>query len=135
MTNPDDLHLLDEHPEQVRALAYDFVCNGIEVGGGSIRIHDTELQERMFEVLGFTKQQAEEQFGFLMNAFRYGAPPHAGIAFGLDRYVSIMAGLDSIRDVIAFPKNNSGRDVMLDAPSVVAPKQLDELQIKLDLKE
>ena len=127
--------MLDEHPEQVRALAYDFVCNGIEVGGGSIRIHDTELQERMFEVLGFTKQQAEEQFGFLMNAFRYGAPPHAGIAFGLDRYVSIMAGLDSIRDVIAFPKNNSGRDVMLDAPSVVAQKQLDELQIKLDLKE
>ena len=135
MPNPDDLHLLDEHPEQVRALAYDFVCNGIEVGGGSIRIHDTELQERMFEVLGFTKQQAEEQFGFLMNAFRYGAPPHAGIAFGLDRYVSIMAGLDTIRDVIAFPKNNSGRDVMLDAPSVIAPKQLDELQIKLDLKE
>ena len=135
MPNPDDLHLLDEHPEQVRALAYDFVCNGIEVGGGSIRIHDTELQERMFEVLGFTKRQAEEQFGFLMNAFRYGAPPHAGIAFGLDRYVSIMAGLDTIRDVIAFPKNNSGRDVMLDAPSVIAPKQLDELQIKLDLKE
>ena len=135
MPNPDDLHLLDEQPEQVRALAYDFVCNGIEVGGGSIRIHDTELQERMFEVLGFTKQQAEEQFGFLMNAFRYGAPPHAGIAFGLDRYVSIMAGLDTIRDVIAFPKNNSGRDVMLDAPSVIAPKQLDELQIKLDLKE
>ena len=128
------MHLLDEHPEQVRALAYDFVCNGIEVGGGSIRIHDTELQERMFEVLGFTKQQAEEQFGFLMNAFRYGAPPHAGIAFGLDRYVSIMAGLDSIRDVIAFPKNNSGRDVMLDAPSVIASKQLDELQIRLDLK-
>ena len=135
MPNLDDLHLLDEHPEQVRALAYDFVCNGIEVGGGSIRIHDTELQERMFEVLGFTKQQAEEQFGFLMNAFRYGAPPHAGIAFGLDRYVSIMAGLDTIRDVIAFPKNNSGRDVMLDAPSVIAQKQLDELQIKLDLKE
>ena len=141
MPNPEDLHLLDEHlhlldehPEQVRALAYDFVCNGIEVGGGSIRIHDTELQEKMFEVLGFTKQQAEEQFGFLMNAFRYGAPPHAGIAFGLDRYVSIMAGLDTIRDVIAFPKNNSGRDVMLDAPSALAPKQLDELQIKLDIK-
>ena len=134
MLNPEDLHLLDEHPEQVRALAYDFVCNGIEVGGGSIRIHDTELQEKMFEVLGFTKQQAEEQFGFLMNAFRYGAPPHAGIAFGLDRYVSIMAGLDTIRDVIAFPKNNSGRDVMLDAPSALAPKQLDELQIKLDIK-
>ena len=134
MPNPDDLHLLDTYPEQVRALAYDFVCNGIEVGGGSIRIHDTELQEKMFEVLGFTRQQAEEQFGFLMNAFHYGAPPHAGIAFGLDRYVSIMAGLDSIRDVIAFPKNNSGRDVMLDAPSNLADKQLDELQIKLDLK-
>lgn len=134
MPNLDDLHLLNTHPEQVRALAYDFVCNGIEVGGGSIRIHDTELQEKMFEVLGFTHQQAEEQFGFLMNAFHYGAPPHAGIAFGLDRYVSIMAGLDSIRDVIAFPKNNSGRDVMLDAPSNLADKQLDELQIKLDLK-
>lgn len=134
MPNPDDLHLLDEHPEQVRAKAYDFVCNGIEVGGGSIRIHDTKLQEKMFEVLGFTPQQAETQFGFLMNAFRYGAPPHAGLAFGLDRYVSIFAGLDSIRDVIAFPKNNSGRDVMLDAPSAVADKQLDELQIKLDLK-
>ena len=134
MPNPADLSLLDEHPEQVRALAYDFVCNGIEVGGGSIRIHDTKLQERMFKELGFTKERAEEQFGFLMNAFKYGAPPHAGLAFGLDRFVSIMAGLDSIRDFIAFPKNNSGRDVMLDAPSVLDPKQLDELQIKLDLK-
>lgn len=134
MPNPDDLHLLDEHPEKVRAKAYDFVCNGIEVGGGSIRIHDTELQAKMFEVLGFTPQQAEEQFGFLMNAFKYGAPPHSGLAFGLDRYVSIMAGLDSIRDVIAFPKNNSGRDVMLDAPSELANKQLEELQLKLDLK-
>lgn len=134
MPNPDDLHLLDEHPEKVRAKAYDFVCNGIEVGGGSIRIHDTELQAKMFEVLGFTPKQAEEQFGFLMNAFKYGAPPHAGLAFGLDRYVSIMAGLDSIRDVIAFPKNNSGRDVMLDAPSELANKQLEELQLKLDLK-
>lgn len=134
MPNPDDLHLLDEHPEKVRAKAYDFVCNGIEVGGGSIRIHDTELQAKMFEVLGFTPQQAEEQFGFLMNAFKYGAPPHAGLAFGLDRYVSIMAGLDSIRDVIAFPKNNSGRDVMLDAPSELANKQLEELQLQLDLK-
>lgn len=134
MPNPDDLHLLDEHPEKVRAKAYDFVCNGIEVGGGSIRIHDTELQAKMFEALGFTPQQAEEQFGFLMNAFKYGAPPHAGLAFGLDRYVSIMAGLDSIRDVIAFPKNNSGRDVMLDAPSELANKQLEELQLKLDLK-
>ena len=134
MPNPADLSLLDEHPEQVRALAYDFVCNGIDVGGGSIRIHDTKLQERMFKELGFTKERAEEQFGFLMNAFKYGAPPHAGLAFGLDRFVSIMAGLDSIRDCIAFPKNNSGRDVMLDAPSVLDPKQLDELQIKLDLK-
>ena len=134
MPNPDDLPLLDSHPEQVRAKAYDFVCNGIEVGGGSIRIHDTQLQEKMFEVLGFTRERAEAQFGFLMNAFKYGAPPHAGLAFGLDRFVSIMAGLDSIRDCIAFPKNNSGRDVMLDAPSFIDDKQLDELQIKLDLK-
>ena len=134
MPNPDDIPLLDEHPEQVRAKAYDFVCNGIEVGGGSLRIHDTQLQEKMFEVLGFTPERAEAQFGFLMNAFKYGAPPHAGLAFGLDRFVSIMAGLDSIRDCIAFPKNNSGRDVMLDAPSELDPKQLDELEIKLDLK-
>lgn len=135
MPHPDDLHLLDEHPEQVRAKAYDFVCNGIEVGGGSLRIHDTLLQEKMFEVLGFTPESAKAQFGFLMNAFKYGAPPHAGLAFGLDRFVSIMAGLDSIRDCIAFPKNNSGRDVMLDAPSFIDQKQLDELEIKLDLKE
>ena len=134
MPNPDDIKLLDEHPEQVRAKAYDFVCNGIEVGGGSLRIHDTQLQEKMFEVLGFTPESAKAQFGFLMNAFKYGAPPHAGIAFGLDRFVSIMAGLDSIRDCIAFPKNNSGRDVMLDAPSFIDQKQLDELEIKLDLK-
>ena len=134
MPNPDDIKLLDEHPEQVRAKAYDFVCNGIEVGGGSLRIHDTQLQEKMFEVLGFTPESAKAQFGFLMNAFKYGAPPHAGLAFGLDRFVSIMAGLDSIRDCIAFPKNNSGRDVMLDAPSFIDQKQLDELEIKLDLK-
>lgn len=134
MPNPDDIHLLDEHPEQVRAKAYDFVCNGIEVGGGSLRIHDTQLQEKMLEVLGFTPESAKAQFGFLMNAFKYGAPPHAGLAFGLDRFVSIMAGLDSIRDCIAFPKNNSGRDVMLDAPSFIDQKQLDELEIKLDLK-
>lgn len=134
MPNPDDIHLLDEHPELVRAKAYDFVCNGIEVGGGSLRIHDTQLQEKMFEVLGFTPESAKAQFGFLMNAFKYGAPPHAGLAFGLDRFVSIMAGLDSIRDCIAFPKNNSGRDVMLDAPSFIDQKQLDELEIKLDLK-
>ena len=135
MPNPDDIKLLDEHPEQVRAKAYDFVCNGIEVGGGSLRIHDTQLQEKMFEVLGFTPESAKAQFGFLMNAFKYGAPPHAGLAFGLDRFVSIMAGLDSIRDCIAFPKNNSGRDVMLDAPSFIDQKQLDELDIKLDLKD
>ena len=134
MPNLDDIKLLDEHPEQVRAKAYDFVCNGIEVGGGSLRIHDTQLQEKMFEVLGFTPESAKAQFGFLMNAFKYGAPPHAGLAFGLDRFVSIMAGLDSIRDCIAFPKNNSGRDVMLDAPSFIDQKQLDELEIKLDLK-
>lgn len=135
MPNPDDIPLLDEHPERVRAKAYDFVCNGIEVGGGSLRIHDSNLQEKMFKILGFTKESAEAQFGFLMNAFKYGAPPHAGLAFGLDRYVSIMAGLDSIRDCIAFPKNNSGRDVMLDAPSCLAPKQLDELKIKVDLNQ
>lgn len=133
LPNVDDIPLLDEHPELVRAKAYDFVCNGIEVGGGSLRIHDSNLQEKMFKILGFTKESAEAQFGFLMNAFKYGAPPHAGLAFGLDRFVSIMAGLDSIRDCIAFPKNNSGRDVMLDAPSVLAPKQLEELQIKVDL--
>ena len=135
LPNVDDIPLLDEHPELVRAKAYDFVCNGIEVGGGSLRIHDSNLQEKMFKILGFTKESAEAQFGFLMNAFKYGAPPHAGLAFGLDRFVSIMAGLDSIRDCIAFPKNNSGRDVMLDAPSVLAPKQLEELQIKVDLRQ
>ena len=135
MPNPDDIPLLDEHPEQVRAKAYDFVCNGIEVGGGSLRIHDGKLQEKMFQILGFTPEEAMAQFGFLINAFKYGAPPHAGLAFGLDRFVSIMAGLDSIRDCIAFPKNNSGRDVMLDAPGYLDPKQLEELQLKLDLKQ
>ena len=131
MPNPDDIPLLDTDPAKVRAKAYDFVCNGIEVGGGSLRIHDGKLQAKMFEVLGFTPERAMQQFGFLINAFKYGAPPHAGLAFGLDRFVSIMAGLDSIRDCIAFPKNNSGRDVMLDAPSVIDQKQLDELQIKI----
>ena len=135
MPNPDDIPLLDEHPEQVRAKAYDFVCNGIEVGGGSLRIHDGKLQEKMFQILGFTPEKAMAQFGFLINAFKYGSPPHAGLAFGLDRFVSIMAGLDSIRDCIAFPKNNSGRDVMLDAPGYLDPKQLEELQLKLDLKQ
>ena len=132
MPNPDDIPLLDEHPEQVRAVAYDFVCNGIEVGGGSLRIHDGKLQAKMFDILGFTPERAMAQFGFLINAFKYGAPPHAGLAFGFDRFVSIMAGLDSIRDCIAYPKNNSGRDVMLDAPSPVDQKQLDELYIDID---
>ncbi len=131
MPNPDDIPLLDTDPAMVRAKAYDFVCNGIEVGGGSLRIHDGKLQAKMFEVLGFTPERAMAQFGFLINAFKFGAPPHAGLAFGLDRFVSIMAGLDSIRDCIAFPKNNSGRDVMLDAPSAIDQKQLDELQIAL----
>lgn len=135
MPNPEDIPLLDEHPEKVRAKAYDFVCNGIEVGGGSLRIHDGKLQEKMFQILGFTPERAMAQFGFLINAFKYGAPPHAGLAFGLDRFVSIMAGLDSIRDCIAFPKNNSGRDVMLDAPSTVDDKQLKELQIHVDLSQ
>jgi aspartyl-tRNA synthetase len=135
MPNPDDIPLLDEHPEDVRAKAYDFVCNGVELGGGSLRIHDGNLQAKMFNILGFTPEKAMAQFGFLINAFKYGAPPHAGLAFGLDRFVSIMAGLDSIRDCIAFPKNNSGRDVMLDAPSMLDDKQLDELQIKLDLHQ
>ena len=135
MPNPDDIPLLDSHPEQVRAKAYDFVCNGIEVGGGSLRIHDSKLQAKMFDILGFTPERAMAQFGFLINAFKYGAPPHAGLAFGLDRFVSIMAGLDSIRDCIAFPKNNSGRDVMLDAPGDLDPKQLEELQLKIDLRQ
>ena len=132
LPNPDDIPLLDEHPEQVRAVAYDFVCNGVEVGGGSLRIHDGKLQEKMFKILGFTPERAEAQFGFLINAFKYGAPPHAGLAFGLDRFVSILAGLDSIRDCIAFPKNNSGRDVMLDAPGNLELGQLDELYLSVD---
>ena len=135
MPNPDDIPLLDSHPEKVRAKAYDFVCNGVELGGGSLRIHDGKLQAKMFDILGFTPERAMAQFGFLINAFKYGAPPHAGLAFGLDRFVSIMAGLDSIRDCIAFPKNNNGRDVMLDAPGELDSKQLEELQLKLNLKE
>ena len=131
----EDIPLLDTKPEDVRADAYDMVCNGIEVGGGSIRIHDPKLQAKMFEILGFTPEKAQEQFGFLMNAFKYGAPPHGGLAYGLDRWVSIFAGLDSIRDCIAFPKNNNGRDVMLEAPSAIEQKQLDELALKIDLKE
>lgn len=131
----EDIPLLDTDPAAVRADAYDMVCNGIEVGGGSIRIHDAQLQAKMFEILGFTPEKAQEQFGFLMNAFKYGAPPHGGLAYGLDRWVSIFAGLDSIRDCIAFPKNNSGRDVMLDAPSSIDQKQLDELNLIVDVKE
>ena len=130
----EDIPLLDSDPAAVRADAYDMVCNGVELGGGSIRIHDAALQAKMFEILGFTPEKAQEQFGFLMNAFKYGAPSHGGLAYGLDRWVSIFAGLDSIRDCIAFPKNNSGRDVMLDAPGFLDQKQLDELQLKLDLK-
>jgi aspartyl-tRNA synthetase len=127
----EDIHLLDSNPAAVRADAYDMVCNGVELGGGSIRIFAPELQAKMFEILGFTPEKAQEQFGFLMNAFKFGAPPHGGLAYGLDRWVSIFAGLDSIRDCIAFPKNNSGRDVMLDAPSSIDEKQLDELKIQL----
>lgn len=135
MPHPEDIPLLDEHPERVRAKAYDFVCNGIEVGGGSLRIHDGALQEKMFGILGFTPERAMAQFGFLINAFKYGAPPHAGLAFGLDRFVSIFAGLNSIRDCIAFPKNNSGRDVMLDAPSTIDAKQLEELNLRVDVNQ
>lgn len=126
---PEDIPLLDTDPGAVRANAYDMVINGVEVGGGSIRIHESALQHKMFELLGFTPEKAEEQFGFLMNAFKFGAPPHGGLAYGLDRYVSLFAELDSIRDCIAFPKNNTGRDVMIDAPSVLDQSQLDELAI------
>jgi aspartyl-tRNA synthetase len=132
---PEDISLLDTDPGKVRANAYDLVINGVEIGGGSVRIFNSELQAKMFDKLGFTPEQAQAQFGFLMNAFKYGAPPHAGIAFGFDRLASLFAGLDSIRDVIAFPKNNSGRDVMIDSPSTVATEQLDELSLKLNLKE
>lgn len=128
---PEDISMLETSPGEVRANAYDMVINGVEVGGGSIRIHDSELQNRMFQLLGFTTEKAQAQFGFLMNAFKYGAPPHGGIAYGLDRLVSLFAGLDSIRDCIAFPKNNSGRDVMLDAPSVLDDAQLKELYINV----
>lgn len=130
---PEDIALLDSDPGQVRANAYDMVINGIELGGGSIRIFDSQLQAKAFEVMGFSKKQAERQFGFLMGAFKYGAPPHGGLAFGLDRFVSLFAGLDSIRDCIAFPKNNAGRDVMINAPSRIDQTQLDELY--LDLKQ
>ncbi len=133
--NPDDIDMLDTDTGAVRATAYDMVVNGNELGGGSIRIHDAELQDKMFHLLGLSEEDARYKFGFLMNAFKYGAPPHGGLAFGFDRFVSILAGLDSIRDVIAFPKNNAGRDMMIDAPSVIDDSQLQELCISIDLPE
>lgn len=133
--NPEDVPMLRTDTGKVRATAYDIVVNGTELGGGSIRIHDAALQDEMFELLGFTPERAQEQFGFLMNAFKFGAPPHGGLALGFDRFVSIVAGLDSIRDVIAFPKNNSGRDVMNESPSPIDPAQLEELKLKLDSEE
>ena len=132
---PEDIPLLDSDMGAVRANAYDMIINGVEVGGGSIRIYDSELQNKMFALLGFTPERAQQQFGWLLDAFKYGAPPHGGLAYGLDRWVSLFAGLDSIRDCIAFPKNNSGRDTMIDAPSVLEPEQLTELNIVVDIKE
>ena len=128
---PEDIDKLESDPGAVRANAYDFVCNGTEIGGGSIRIHDPKLQSLIFKCLGFTPEQVEAQFGFLINAFRYGAPPHGGLAFGFDRLCSLFGGADSIRDFIAFPKNNAGRDVMLDGPSPIDQAQLDELYLAL----
>jgi aspartyl-tRNA synthetase len=130
---PEDMELLNTDPGKVRANAYDMVINGVEIGGGSIRIHNKALQRRMFEVLGFTEEEAQKQFSFLMNAFEYGAPPHGGIAFGFDRWCAIFGGQESIRDFIAFPKNNSGRDMMIDSPATISEAQLKELHIKLDL--
>jgi aspartyl-tRNA synthetase len=128
---PHDVALLENDPGKVRANAYDMVLNGNEIGGGSIRIHDREMQSRMFDLLGFSKEEALAQFGFLMSAFEYGAPPHGGIAFGLDRLVAILGGQETIRDFIAFPKNNAGRDVMIDAPSPIDEAQLEELNLKI----
>ena len=127
--NPEDFELLKTDPGAVRANAYDLVINGVEIGGGSIRIHNKDLQAQMFDLLGFTKEEAQKQFGFLMNAFEFGAPPHGGLAFGFDRLCSLFGGSDSIRDFIAFPKNNSGRDVMIDSPSEISDEQLKELNI------
>jgi aspartyl-tRNA synthetase len=127
----EDGHLFDSNPGKIRANAYDMVINGVEIGGGSIRIHDRERQEEMFKHLGFSKEEAEEQFGFLMNAFKYGAPPHGGIAFGFDRWVALFGGSETIRDYIAFPKNNAGRDIMIDSPSSISEEQLKELGLKL----
>jgi aspartyl-tRNA synthetase len=132
---PDDMSLLESSPGRARANAYDFVVNGVEIGGGSIRIHDSQIQRAMFKVLGFTPDEAEQQFGFIINAFRYGAPPHGGIAFGFDRWCAIFGGSDSIRDYIAFPKNNAGKDVMIDSPSIISGEQLDELGLRIDMKK
>ena len=131
----EDIHLMETNPGKVRANAYDLVINGVELGGGSIRIHDSDVQKLMFKVLGFSDEEANEQFGFLLNAFKYGAPPHGGIAFGFDRWVAMFGGQDSIRDFIAFPKNNSGRDVMLDTPSEISARQLDELNLIIKVKK
>jgi aspartyl-tRNA synthetase len=131
---PDDIPLLDSNPGVVRANAYDLVINGVEIGGGSIRIHNKDLQKKMFGILGFTEEEAARQFGFLMNAFEYGAPPHGGIAFGFDRWCTLFGGGDSIRDFIAFPKNNAGRDVMIDSPSEISSEQLRELGIVTEKK-
>jgi aspartyl-tRNA synthetase len=127
----EDTHLLESAPEKVRANAYDMVINGVEIGGGSIRIHNQELQSKMFSALGFTPEEARKQFGFLLDAFEYGAPPHGGIAFGFDRWAALFAGRDSIRDVIAFPKNNAGRDVMIDSPAPISKAQLQELHLRV----
>ena len=126
----DQIDMIDSDPSAVRADAYDLVLNGNEIGGGSIRIHDKKIQQKIFDCLGFTKEEADKQFGFLMNAFEYGAPPHGGIAFGLDRLVAIMGGNEIIRDFIAFPKNNSGRDIMIDSPSSISEEQLREINLK-----
>ena len=129
---PEDISKLDTNPGDVRANAYDLVINGVEIGGGSIRIHDKTLQQKIFSILGFSDAEAQNQFGFLMNAFEFGAPPHGGIAFGFDRLCSLFGGVDSIRDFIAFPKNNAGRDVMIDSPSPISEEQLRELEIRID---
>ena len=131
---PEHIDLLDSDPASVNANAYDMVINGVELGGGSIRIHDQALQAKMFKILGFSDEEAQKQFGFLMSAFRYGAPPHGGIAFGFDRLAAMFGGTDSIRDYIAFPKNNSGRDLMIDTPSTISQEQLEELHLKVQLE-